>query len=294
MKYIQYKEHRQHGTNDFPFAFYPVTPNHPRYHMLYHWHTQAEIIRILSGTFTVSLDGTLHQLSAGDILFISPGSLHGGTPDGCQYECLVFDMNALFQNSRISHEPIHAVLSHDTVICPLIPKQMEDIHQTASALFQLMAHRPKGYQLMVPGYLYVFFGSIFHHRHLEASPLSPIQRKRLRHIRKVLQYMNEHFAQALTLQDLADCAGMNSNYFCRFFKSITMKTPIEYLNYYRIECACEQLLISDKSIACIAMDCGFNDVSYFVKVFKKFKQTTPSQFVSGYVYQNQAGHENQT
>ena len=49
MKYINYKEERNHGTIDFPIEFYHVTPNHPRYDMSYHWHIEYELIRVLKG-----------------------------------------------------------------------------------------------------------------------------------------------------------------------------------------------------------------------------------------------------
>ena len=49
MKYINYKEERNHGTIDFPIEFYHVTPNHPRYEMSYHWHIEYELIRVLKG-----------------------------------------------------------------------------------------------------------------------------------------------------------------------------------------------------------------------------------------------------
>ena len=51
MKYIDYQERAQQGTFNFPIAFYHQTPHSPRYDMQYHWHTQYEIIRIISGTF---------------------------------------------------------------------------------------------------------------------------------------------------------------------------------------------------------------------------------------------------
>ena len=49
MKYINYREERNHGTIDFPIEFYHVTPNHPRYEMSYHWHIEYELIRVLKG-----------------------------------------------------------------------------------------------------------------------------------------------------------------------------------------------------------------------------------------------------
>ena len=56
MKYIDYQERAQQGTFNFPIAFYHQTPHSPRYDMQYHWHTQYEIIRIISGTFQLKLE----------------------------------------------------------------------------------------------------------------------------------------------------------------------------------------------------------------------------------------------
>jgi AraC-like DNA-binding protein len=56
------------------------------------------------------------------------------------------------------------------------------------------------------------------------------------------------------------------------------KTPIQYLNYYRVECACELLSASEKTISEVASACGFNNISYFVRVFGAHKGTTPSTY----------------
>ena len=72
---------------------------------------------------------------------------------------------------------------------------------------------------------------------------------------------------------------MNPKYFCRFFRQMTQKTPVEYLNYYRIECAREQLSTTSCTVTEIAFNCGFNDVSYFIKIFRKYMGMTPGQFV---------------
>ncbi len=77
---------------------------------------------------------------------------------------------------------------------------------------------------------------------------------------------------------LARIAGMNPKYFCRYFRSMTGRTPIDYLNYYRVECACEMLSTKDISVKETAISCGFSDESYFVKTFRKYKNTTPKQF----------------
>ncbi len=56
MQYMDYNERRMRGTFDFPVEFHHIDSQHPQYAMPYHWHIEYEIIRILEGDFTISLD----------------------------------------------------------------------------------------------------------------------------------------------------------------------------------------------------------------------------------------------
>ena len=53
MKYLEQRERRTHGTFDFPFGYYNIKSSHPRYHMVDHWHTEYEIIRINSRRISI-------------------------------------------------------------------------------------------------------------------------------------------------------------------------------------------------------------------------------------------------
>ena len=90
--------------------------------------------------------------------------------------------------------------------------------------------------------------------------------------------MRSNYDSQITLDDMAEAAGMSPKYFCYFFKEMTAKTPIEYLNLYRIEKASRKLINSDTSVTDIAYSCGFNDLSYFIKTFKHIKGKTPAKF----------------
>ena len=91
--------------------------------------------------------------------------------------------------------------------------------------------------------------------------------------------MESSYNLPLTLDEISASVGMSPKYFCRFFHEMTHRTPIDYLNYYRIERACYQLITTDLSITEIAYASGFNDLSYFIKTFKKYKGTTPKQYL---------------
>ena len=101
-------------------------------------------------------------------------------------------------------------------------------------------------------------------------------------LKKTLQRIRLDYAATLTLEDLAMEAGLSPKYFCRMFRQVTGRTPVDYLNYYRIECAAEQLLTTCEPVTDIALSCGFNDLSYFVKQFRRYKGCSAS------IYRRQA------
>ena len=83
----------------------------------------------------------------------------------------------------------------------------------------------------------------------------------------------------ITLDDVARHVGMNRTSFCIFFKKVSGKTFVTYLNEYRIELACRLLKQQKVSVAEICYQVGFNNVPYFNRVFKKMKGVSPSEYV---------------
>ena len=95
-------EARLRGTYDFPFEFHHIESNHPRYVMSYHWHVEYEIIRILKGSLTVTLNEKSFIAMPGDIIFVHSGILHSGIPEDCVYQCIVFDGNTFLKYNSVS------------------------------------------------------------------------------------------------------------------------------------------------------------------------------------------------
>ena len=97
-------------------------------------------------------------------------------------------------------------------------------------------------------------------------------------IKSVLEYIEANFSSPLSLEKLAGVVGMNPKYFCRVFTRLTHQSPMDYVNFYRVEQAAFLLSSTDLSITTAAMECGFWDSSYFTKVFKKYKGITPRAY----------------
>ena len=99
MRYIGYHENKSRGTFGFPIQLYYVDSSHPQYEMPFHWHMECELILVLAGKFHLSINGVSHTLEKGQSVFIPSEFIHGGTPENCTYECVVFDMESFLSQS---------------------------------------------------------------------------------------------------------------------------------------------------------------------------------------------------
>ena len=119
MKFLASHESSTRGTFDFPIELYYVDKMHPRYEMPFHWHMEFELMLVLSGEFSLLIDGRSYLLHKGDAAIISAGAVHGGTPSDCVYECVVFDMNRFLGSAEddlvLRSSPLAAL--HKNGIC---------------------------------------------------------------------------------------------------------------------------------------------------------------------------------
>ena len=95
---------------------------------------------------------------------------------------------------------------------------------------------------------------------------------------QILVYINDHYSQQITLQDLEEIFFLNKSYICRIFRKTMGISLVNYLQYKRILEAQKLLLNSDMPIIEIGMECGFTSVQHFYRVFKKITGLTPKEY----------------
>jgi AraC-like DNA-binding protein len=98
----------------------------------------------------------------------------------------------------------------------------------------------------------------------------------------VLEYIRENFMQKITLLEVANNVSMTEEGFSRFFSRVMRKTFVSYLNEYRINRACTQLVETDKQISTICYDSGYDTQPFFFKQFRKFKSCSPGEYRNTY------------
>lgn len=93
-----------------------------------------------------------------------------------------------------------------------------------------------------------------------------------------LHYIGKHYAEDLTIGDLAQVSHMSETHFRRVFQKTMNMTPSDYVNLVRIQTACEHMKKSTDSMELVAEKCGFQSVSTFNRNFKKVLGITPYQW----------------
>lgn len=97
-------------------------------------------------------------------------------------------------------------------------------------------------------------------------------------IRQVARYIDRHYAEAITLEQLAQLANYSTSHLTKCFRDTTGVSPIRYLNNVRIEHAKYLLQYSRDSIGSVMERCGFSDASYFSRCFKRSLGYSPQGF----------------
>ena len=96
-------------------------------------------------------------------------------------------------------------------------------------------------------------------------------------LNKVIEFTFKEFQRPIALKEVAGLANLTPEAFCKYFKTRTRKTYINFLNEIRVNHAC-RLLTEDKSISGICYDCGFMNLSNFNRIFKKIKHASPGEW----------------
>src|SRR5574344_1027608 len=271
----------QRGNAFFPIQYYLSNTANPLYNLPLHWHFEMELIHIVKGSYTMFVDNSEKILHENDMCLITGGILHGdGKKIGkCLYESVVFDPEMIRIKNYSADDFISQIVDRKVYMEDVIPSDNGEMYSKVNELFTMMRKKPDGYELFTTGILFEIMGILKSEKMYYEKSLVPTGKKiRSEQLKAVLDFIQEKYSEQLTLEQMAETADLSPKYFCRVFREMTHHTPVEYLNLFRINNACNKLRNSDDPIIEIAYSCGFNDFSYFIKIFKRYKGMTPFKY----------------
>lgn len=282
-------ESQQRGTVLFPLQYNYCNTENPFYDLWLHWHTEFEIIHIVSGSYGIFINDHEEVLNEGDICLLPGKIVHGDAPEKgkSKYESAVFDIELMrlhgFSPDAFISEIVNGTIDVDNVF----RADQKDIARIGESFFETLRDQKEGWDSVCTGYLMILFGLIKkNHLYSEKKILPAKKRVRNEKLEIVLDLIKKNYSKNITLEELADAAGFSPKYFCRVFREMTNRAPVEYLNWFRINRSCAMIRETDEKLQDIAVKCGFNDFSYFIKIFHRYKKMTPLK------YRNYNGSDN--
>ncbi len=251
--------------------------------LIKHSHIYFEITIVEGGSGVYTVGNIDYPMQKGDIFIFASNELHHITKigeNGLDLLNIHFEPRYLWGNSvdSLSEENINLCFSHNKNFKNRIDaKNSSDLLRIFHKIKAEFKEGAPEYLLTVKSLMNLSLIKLIRDFNYTDNTLA-LSRDRLHSIRKVIQYIDSHLSDDLSLDLLSDIAGMSPNYFSTLFHSISGITLWDYINSKRIDKAISLLYDGDLSMLQIATLCGFNNATNFNKTFKKITGVTPREY----------------
>lgn len=258
-----------------------------------HWHTGVEVVLPLENSYQVIHGNQAYDLLPNDLCFINTGVMHRLVPsqgNGVRI-FMQFDLTLLFHLSEfdtmlnlLPPVLIMTEATHGEVYRQALSYAKEIIREYND---KAILREATIYSYFMQLYLIVLKSEINNRKTL--LPHDAAGTNRNEHVRKLLdicRYVNDHFTQSLTLDDVAHRFGFSKYHFARLFKEFTHSTFHQYLINLRISHAEALLANCELSVTDVALMSGFSSISTFNRLFKEQKLISPTTYRKKYANPN--------
>ena len=283
---LEQKENAKHGESFFPVQKYITRLSTDYPVVTTHWHEEAELTLITQGDCFYQIDLIDYEVNEGDIVFIPPLFLHSisrGTSEKIFSETYVFHLNFLGGNStdicstRYLAPMMNQEFSMPHLITPEHPVYAS-LRKISNQIASLYDEAVIGYELALKS---LFLQAVFLLLQYSEKTASPDIGTPSDKLKNVLDYIEMHFAEPISVSDLAKLCYFSDYHFMRFFKKHMNMTCVEYINNLRLEKSVELFEQGNPSILDVSLSVGFHNLSYFHRAFKNKYHMTPLSFIKG-------------
>ncbi len=261
----------------------------------WHWHQEIEVIIINHGEADLIPDDKKIRLKAGQGILINQNVMHSLQAVDAKADCslysTIFHPSFLFGygNTVMSAKLLTPVLNSPTFKIMLLDENepaTEKLMNSINSVIAVNVTKKYGFELITKSYLCQFWVQLLEQvipQNLNCPKQNILSLDETR-VKEIILYIEEHYSEHISLEDLANSVHISKSECCRCFKRALQFTPIEYLMKYRIFKAANMIQVSNPishSISDLAFSVGFNNVSYFNKVFKQYMKCTPKEYKKG-------------
>lgn len=252
-----------------------------------HWHSGIEILMPVTKGYKVIAGKEVYALQEGDVLILNTSVLHSleAPPVG---ERVILQFSASLLYSLKEMETLLALLP--PVIYLPVNAENQELYKKVKERMDRIVAEYDGKKTFSEALIYADLLQIFvaigrsamadmSLRNQEETGSQAVKQKEyMETVMNACGYINQHYQENITLEQVASTSGFSKFHFTRIFKQCMDMTFYEYLNQKRITKAEELLYTTVLSITEIALNSGFSSISAFNRTFKSIKGCSPSEY----------------
>ena len=289
-----FKERAEHGDVLMPIRRYRCIVPNTYQDLSLHWHEEAEIGWIQEGEIDYDINFESFRVRKGDLLLIAPHILHAAhavpgkrmvseslvfhldmlgyqTPDACTIRCISPLQNGKYRFVPVVHsgQPGYGelVACMEELLGCMQPREdaVPKAEEPAEELYRKEL-------------LFRLFRLLYRYGYVVKNESGREDFAAEEKMKQVLTFIRSHYAEALTVGQLAGLCHFSETYFMSFFKRFAGMTCVEYINHYRLSQAARILVQTDRPVTEAALENGFRNISYFNRQFRRQYGTTPREY----------------
>ena len=246
------------------------------WHSVPHTHTCSELFYVIDGEGRFLIENQTYSVSANDLVIVNPNIPHTEVSfNASPLKYIVLGIEGLELTSMSPED--------NTNFCIINLKSIKDIilHHLQNMLSEI-EHKDTGYDVVCQDLMEIIIVLLGRQTNF-STMLTPIPKKTNALCSSTKRYIDTHYQDKLTLEQLADISHVNKYYLAHAFTKEYGISPINYLISKRISEAEHLLKTTDFSLSLISNTTGFSSSSYFTQIFKKQNGCTPSEFRKSFV-----------
>lgn len=267
------------------FKMYEINTTENYKNLLPHWHEEMELNFILNGTATFYLNSKPVVVSAGEILVVNCNDVHSAdySDDNLQSLTFIFNLSMLqsFSSDEADRRYIEPIINNiytieNIISCETIEASQLDVLLTEMSY--LYTNQPNAYELKIKCKLLELLSILYDYAVIKEETLDSKTDKHINEIKTVLTFIDNNYAEKLSLDELSSMINYNKDYFTKIFKKYTGVSCFDYISNVRINEAKILLQTTNLPISTISEQVGYDSQSYFILRFRKLTGVSPKTF----------------
>lgn len=238
-----------------------------------HWHNSIEILFILSGKVSVTLEEKNYDLKEDDIILINPNQIHKTSSADGILALLQLRLSMLPNISKDCAFICNSVTSNDN-------KHFNNIKRILAELIILNANyqEKQASNLLNMSYAYMLVHELKMHFSVSSDMIISHNRDKLKRLNKITSYLEENYMNDISLNEISEKVHLSSSYLSHFFKKNMGINFSDYLTKIRLNNAVKDLISTENNIKDIALNNGFPNSRSFVTAFRRKYDILPSEY----------------